>query len=535
MITDAHLENLPESPGVYQFKDRDGNIIYIGKAKSLRDRVRSYVREGIKDIKTRKLVEHIDRVDFVLTGSETEAFLLENNLIKEHRPKYNIDLKDNKTYISLKLTVDDPYPALYATRKIVSDGSLYFGPYPHATEVRDVLKLIERIYPIRKCRETVFRKRKRACMLRELGKCLGPCEGGVDRKEYGKIIDELRDFLSGKDEKVLKDIEARISKAIGSWNFEEAQALKERFMAIKGMTERQHVHEHLGKNRDVWAFAEEEKQIMMALLAFRRGVLISRRRFKESYYGDLPGEAIMTFLFQYYGTTPIPDEIVLSEDLEEKEALERYLRDRRRGAVKILGPRHHATQDVVRLAIENLHEPEPVAVDEAFKRSLHLMTVPKRIEIYDISHIQGKSPTGAMVVFEGFRPAKNAYRVFHIRGTSTMDDVAMLDEVLRRRLGDLALGPLPDLFIIDGGKGQLAAAKNALRICRVDRDIISIAKGEGRKRMEDLIYLPGRKNPLAISKASPVFKEIVRMRDEAHRFAVASHRRRRRREDLKLK
>ena len=192
MINDNYINNLPESPGVYRFRDCDNNIIYIGKAKNLKERVRSYVREGKKDVKTERLVENIDHVDFVLTSSEKEAFLLENNLIKEHTPKYNINLKDNKTYISLKLTIKDQYPALFLTREIVADGSLYFGPYPHAKEVKDVLKIIESLYPIRKCKDTVFRKRKRVCMLYELGKCLGPCAKDVDQVTYGEIIEECK-------------------------------------------------------------------------------------------------------------------------------------------------------------------------------------------------------------------------------------------------------------------------------------------------------------------------------------------------------
>lgn len=534
MITDDYVNDLPESPGVYRFRDRENNIIYIGKAKNLRERVRSYIREGKKDVKTERLVENIDYIDYVLTTSEKEAFLLENNLIKEHTPKYNINLKDNKTYISLKLTIRDQYPALFLTRKIVADGSLYFGPYPHAKEVKDVLKIIESLYPIRKCKDTVFRKRKRVCMLHELGKCLGPCAMNVDPMIYGEIIEELRDFLLGKDEKLLKDIKHRISRAISTWNFEEAQTLKERYTAIKGMVEKQHVHEHLGKNRDVWAFAEDEKRLKIVLLIFRRGVLISRRHFKEPFFSGNPGDTITTFLFQYYGAHPIPDEIILSEEIEDMDYLEKHLEDSKKGVLKIMGPRQRTSQDMVRLAIENLHETEPLALDESFRRALHLKVNPLRIEIYDISHIQGKNPTGVMVVFEDFKPSKKAYRVFHIRGASTMDDVAMIGEVLKRRVGDLALGPLPDLFIIDGGKGQLAASKHILKEHNIDQDIISIAKGEQRKSMADLIYLPGRKNPLPLSKASPVFKEIVKMRDEAHRFAVFSHRKWKTREDLEF-
>lgn len=532
MIDDALINNLPESPGVYQFKDRQNRIIYIGKAKNLRDRVKSYFREDGKDIKTRKLVENIDHIDFVLTGSEKEAFLLENNLIKEHKPKYNINLKDNKTYLSLKLTVNERFPALYPTRKIVADGSLYFGPYPHAKEVRDVLKLIERIYPVRKCRETVFKKRKRPCMLFELGKCVGPCGKKADENEYQKMITELKDFLLGKNENVLRDIKEKIARAVGSWKFEEAQMFKERYMAIKEMTRKQHVHEHMGKNRDVWAFTIEEHKAVIVRLAFRRGVLISRKIYREPLYDDAMDETIATFLYQYYGTQPIPDEIVFSEEIGNWEYLEKYLIEQKRGPVKLVGPGHRLARDIIKLAIENLMEPRQMTDDEAFRRMLNLKSAPCRIEIYDISHIQGSHPTGAMVVFENFSPLKKAYRIFHIKGEDTMDDVASMSEVLRRRVRDNTLGPLPDLFIIDGGKGQLAAAKNILKENNIEKDIISIAKGEKRKGLEDCIYMPGRKNPLALSRASSVFKEIVRMRDEAHRFAVSSHRKWRTKDNL---
>ncbi|HEX2966248.1 MAG TPA: excinuclease ABC subunit UvrC [Syntrophorhabdaceae bacterium] len=532
MITEEIIGNLPESSGVYRFRDSDDNIIYIGKAKNLRDRVRSYFREGKSDVKTEQLVRHIDHIDFILTGSEKEAFLLENNFIKEHTPKYNVNLKDNKTYISLKLTVKDRFPALLITRKIVPDGSLYFGPYPHAREVRDVLKFVEDLYPIRKCKDTVFRKRKRPCMLFELGRCPGPCAGSVDETRYKETVEELKDFLLGKNEKVLKDIEQRISRAIGSWQFETAQVLKENYQAIKGMIEKQYVHEHFGKNRDVWAFSEDEKKILVVLLSFRRGILLSRRRFKEPLFTGTAEEVLTTFLFQYYDSHPIPDEIVLSEDIEDSELLESHLQDSKQQKVRIYGPGNRTVRDVIRLAIENLHETEQPSIDEAFRRSLHLRSNPVRIEVYDISHVHGKNPTGAMVVFEKFKASKKDYRVFHIRGESTMDDVAMLDEVLRRRTENNELGPLPDLFIIDGGKGQLSAAARVLREHAIDKDVISIAKGERRKRMEDLIYLPLRKNPLPLSKASPVFKEIVKMRDEAHRFAVASHHRWKRKQDF---
>jgi len=533
VIAEFVIDGLPESPGVYLFKDGTDETIYVGKAKNIRDRVRSYFRNDVKDAKTKMLVESVNTVDFILTANEKEAFLLENNLIKQHSPKYNIVLKDDKSYLSLKLTIKDPYPGLYATRKIVDDGSIYFGPYPHGREVRDILKLMQQLFPIRKCKESIFRKRKRTCILFELGKCPGPCVIPVDAAEYLKTIDQVRDFLTGRDDRVLKQIEADIAGKIASWDFESAQALKERYLAIKAMMEKQHVHEHFGKNRDVWAFSERAKIISIVVLTVRGGVLLSRRLYKEGFYAGNPGETLMTFLFQYYSARPIPDEIVLSEELEDTEILEKYLGDKKKGPVRILGPSHRGVRDMVRLAIENLHETETLPLDQAFKEALRLKTAPHRIEIYDISHIGGKNPTGAMTVFKHFKPAKDQYRVFHVRGKDTLDDIAMITEVLTRRVNNAELGPLPDLYVIDGGKGQLSAAHKVLRSHNIDTDIISIAKGEGRKRMEDVIYVPARKNHLALPRASAVFKEIVKMRDEAHRFAVSSHRRWRRKENLK--
>ncbi len=531
-IDESIINSLPESSGVYIFRDKEGNIIYIGKAKNLKNRIKSYISESEKDPKTERLVNRIKRVETILTGNEKEAFLLENNLIKENTPKYNINLKDDKTYISLKLTINEIFPALYITRKIENDGALYFGPYPHARDVKDVLKLIQGLYPVRRCKNTVFKKRKRPCILSELNKCLAPCTGKFNEKEYRNIVEELADFLSGKDEKLLKDLERRINKASEKWNFEEAKYLKERYFAIKGMMEKQHVHEHLGKNRDVWAFLEGEKGVKIALLTFRKGVLLSKKQFKESLMKVGYVEAISSFLFQYYSSRSIPDEVIISENIEDALFLEKYLKERKGGAVRLLDSGNRATKEMIDLAIENLHEPEAVALEAAFKNALRLKKEPERIEIYDISHTHGTNSTGVMVVFENFKTDKKSYRVFHIRSAPLMDDVAAMTEVLQRRISDKKLGPLPDLFIIDGGKGQLSAVARVLKTLDVDRDVAGIAKGQRRNSMEDLIYIPNRKNPLVLPKASPVFKEIVKMRDEAHRFAVASHRKWKRKTDM---
>jgi excinuclease ABC subunit C len=534
MIDEMIINSLPESSGVYIFRDKERNVIYIGKAKNIRYRVRSYFREGEKDPKTSRLVNNIESIEIMLTGNEKEAFLLESNLIKENAPKYNINLKDGKTYVSLKLTVKDRFPALYITRDIKDDGALYFGPYPHARDVKDVMKLVQTIYPIRRCKDTVFKKRKRACILQELGKCLGPCAGHVDEEKYSSIVNELTDLLSGRNEKLMKNIQLKIEEASKNWRFEEAGQLKERFFAIKGMVEKQRVHEHFGKDRDVWAFLEGETGIKIVLLIFRKGVLVSRKLFRESLMKADYEEAVSSFLFQFYTARPIPDEIILSENVEDITFLEKYLKEKKKGIVSIYGPESKVSKEVLGLAVENLLEPESISPGEAFKRALHLKKEPERIEIYDISHLYGANPTGVMVVFENFKTKKAGYRVFHIRDAPSMDDVASIGEVLNRRLADEKLGPLPDLFIIDGGKGQLSAAAKALREQAVERDVISIAKGERRRGMEDLIYIPKRKNPLVLPKSSSVFKEIVKMRDEAHRFAITSHRKWKRKEDLHI-
>ena len=532
MIDEQTLNNLPESSGVYFFKDKDNRIIYIGKARNLRDRIRSYFREGPRDTKTEHLIKNIDHVDVLLTENEKEAFLLENNLIKEHIPRYNVSLRDDKTYISIKVNLQHPFPGIYVTREIKNDGALYFGPYPHARDVKEVLKLLQDLYPIRNCRDSVFSKRKRPCILFEIGKCIGPCSEKIDKTEYRGIVDEMVDFLSGKNDKVLKDLKKRIDAAGAVWKFDEARSLKERYLAIQDMTEKQNVHEHFGKNRDIWAFTSGENGLNTVVLCFRKGVLIAKRKFHHRTTAMPFNEAISSFIFQYYDARAIPDEIMLSENLADMPFLEKHLKERKKGALKMYGPETKLGREMLGLAIDNLHESEPVLIDEAFKDALHLKKTPNRIEAYDISHTHGKNPTGVMVVFEGFKMAKSAYRVFHIRGESTMDDVAMMGEVLRRRMTDEKIIPLPDLVIIDGGKGHLSATCKVLREQGISIDAISIAKDQRRKKMEDIIYLPMRKNPVPLSKASPVLKEIVKMRDEAHRFAIASHKRWKRKEDL---
>jgi len=523
-VIEEKIESLPCAPGVYIFKDHEGRPIYIGKAKNLKERVRSYFREERKGLKTEALVRAADDLDFFIVRNEKEAFLLENNLIKAHRPRYNIVLKDDKTYISLKLTVKETFPALFITRKVKDDGSLYFGPYPRAKDTRDVLRLLQTLYPIRRCKLTQFKKRKRACILSEMGRCMAPCESKVSEKEYREVVSELIEFLSGKGEDILRRLEGQIEACASAWDFERADVLKRRYLAIKQMLERQKVHEHFGGDRDIFAFDAQRGRVRVAVLSFRKGILLHKRTFNERLHGEL-SEAIPTFLFQYYDGRPVPEEIILSEEAEDVDLLREHLADRRGRAPKILGPGSRKAQEFISLAIENLYGGDE-SLEEAFKAALRLRRVPKRIEVYDISHTFGDYPYGAMVVFEEFRKKKEDYRLFQIREAPSLDDPAMIGEVLRRRLSDEKLGPFPDLILIDGGKGQVGVAYRVLREMEKEIDVVGIAKGRSRRAFEEALFLPLRKNPLFLPKSSPVFRTILKMRDEAHRFALSSHRRR---------
>lgn len=518
---------LPQNPGVYLFKDREGRVLYIGKAKNIRERIKSYLRGDSKNLKTARLMKKVCFVEPIITSSEKEAFLLENNLIKEYSPPYNINLKDDKTYISIKITLLDEYPALYITRKVKEDGSVYFGPYPHASNVREILRLIQGIYPIRRCKNSLFKKRERPCILYQIKKCLGPCSGLVDKEEYMEAVRGLIDFLSGKEDRVLKDIEEKIRKCAKNWQFEEAQALKEKYMAIKDIIERQNVHIHFGKNRDVWAFAVSDGVLHCVVLSFQKGVLIGKKTYKYTILGEYTSEQITSLLFQYYSYKPIPDEILISEEAEGLEVLKEFLSEKAKKEVLIHKPKEGESFELISLALENLQSSAEIPLDVAFMKHLHLSRRPRRIEIYDCSHLFGKDASASMVVFEDFKMKKEDYRVFNIKGENPMDDISSIREVLLRRIKDTSLGPLPDLFVVDGGRAHLLAAKKTLEELQIEADIIGIAKGRNRKRMEDHIYLPGRKNPLYIPKSSLVFKELVKMRDEAHRFALFSHRRKR--------
>ncbi len=551
---EAKVTRFPTRPGVYLMKDAQGRVLYVGKAKNLRARVRTYFREGADGrARVRFLMARVADVDFVVTDTEKEALILENTLIKRHRPRYNVDLRDDKTYLSLRLDVQNPFPRLTMTRRIVPDGSLYFGPYSSARALRETVDLIHRIFPLRQCRDREFRARTRPCLYCQMRGCLAPCCGRVTPEAYREMVDQVVAFLRGRSRELLETLRARMAEAAGRLEFEEAARLRDRIRAVEETLERQKAVTHRPVDRDVVATVREGAEAEVVVLVVRSGNLIDRR----SYYlphleGDDP-EVMGQFLRQYYrGDRIVPAEVVVGVDVGEDEArvLEEWLSERRGRRVRVVHPRRGEKRALVAMAGENARElleerrKTKVGYDAALvelRDRLGLAGPPRRIEGYDISNLQGGHAVGSMVVFTDGFPDPRSYRRFAIRTVEGSDDFAMLYEVLRRRLArrDQPGWELPDLILIDGGRGQVAAAAKALEDEGVSVPLAGIAKarvlpGGGAEvvRSPERIFLPGRANPVPFGRNSSGLFLLQRVRDEAHRFALALHRKRRARASL---
>ncbi|WP_025322118.1 excinuclease ABC subunit UvrC [Deferrisoma camini] len=551
---EAKVARFPTRPGVYLMKDAQGRVLYVGKAKNLRARVRTYFREGADGRpRVRFLMARVADVDFVVTDTEKEALILENTLIKRHRPRYNVDLRDDKTYLSLRLDVQNPFPRLTMTRRIVPDGSLYFGPYSSARALRETVDLIHRIFPLRQCRDREFRARTRPCLYCQMRGCLAPCCGRVTPEAYREMVDQVVAFLRGRSRELLETLRARMAEAAERLEFEEAARLRDRIRAVEETLERQKAVTHRPVDRDVVAMVREGAEAEVVVLVVRSGNLIDRR----SYYlphleGDDP-EVMGQFLRQYYrGDRIVPAEVVVGVDVGEDEArvLGEWLSERRGRRVRVVHPRRGEKRALVAMAAENAREllderrKTKVGYDAALaelRDRLGLAGPPRRIEGYDISNLQGGHAVGSMVVFTDGFPDPRSYRRFAIRTVEGSDDFAMLYEVLRRRLArrDQPGWELPDLVLIDGGRGQVAAAAKALEDEGGSVPLAGIAKarvlpGGGAEvvRSPERIFLPGRANPVPFGRNSSGLFLLQRVRDEAHRFALALHRKRRARASL---
>lgn len=539
MLTDTlrdRLEQLPTTPGVYLMKDARGAIIYVGKAVNLRSRVRSYFREDKHHSgKVRAMVRQIADLETLSTDTEVEALVLENTLIKRHRPYFNILLKDDKTYPYLKLTLNEPYPRLVVTRRKVADGSRYFGPYPDGGAMHATLRLIKQLFPLRQRPKPQFRDRP--CLNYSIGRCLGPCQGLVSPEEYREVVRKVEAFLSGRHRDLVRELEAAMREASLNLDFERAATLRDQIQAIQRLMEQQKVDAATDVDQDVIGMAADETTVSVQVFQIREGRLTGRREHELDREGSELSEVLGAFMGLFYSEAEtIPAEILVREEPQGADLLVEWLSGKRGSKVRLKVPQRGDKEKLLRMAETNAQQALErgrlsrwAAIERGPQAALAELgevlgcPPPRRIEGFDISHAQGSDTVASMVVFIDGKPAKDQYRKFKIRTVEGIDDFASMREVVTRRYRKLsdpdAEGwDAPDAILIDGGKGQLNAAVAALEELGVDLPIFGLAK-----QFEE-IYLPGRKDGIQLGDRSPARHLIQRLRDEAHRFAITFHR-----------
>jgi excinuclease ABC subunit C len=542
---EERLATIPVRPGVYVLKDGHGKVIYVGKAANLRSRVRTYLRGGDDRSQVRFLCDRLADFETIVTANDKEALILENNLIKQYRPRYNIRLKDDKSYVSVKVTVQDPWPRVLVTRRIVKDGGRYYGPFASASAVRDTLDTIRKVFPLRTCSDPVFRNRSRPCIEYDIKRCLGPCVLPVGRAVYEEHLRQVMLLLEGKNSEVVRHLRRRMDVAADEERFEEAARLRDQIHAIETTQERQQVVEHWGANQDVFGLYREGGCVEVQVLFVRSGKLVSNRSYSFDDW-EFPDEDVMeAVLTQFYQATThdVPDEILLPVTISDADVRADYLSERRGKKVAILAPQRGDKLRLVEMARQNAQQAFVERRDAAkqgermvaeLRSRLRLANAPKRIECLDIATFQGSETVGAIVAFDEGEPDKDGYRHYRIRSVEGTDDFAAVAEVLRRRFRDGGTkSGLPDLLVIDGGLGQLGAARAvldelgigglevvALAKERVERD----ATATDIRRRPERVFLPGRKNPVVLKPNSTALFLLQRVRDEAHRFVNLYHR-----------
>lgn len=553
------LENLPNRPGVYIHKDEDGDIIYIGKSVNLRARVRSYFANNVDSYKTLHLRQRIADIEIITTDSELEALLLEMTLIKKHKPRYNVRIKDDKRYPYIKVHWADAFPKVTVTRRMVRDGSRYFGPYTSVWAVHQTLDLLRKIFPYLTCDRTITGEDERACLYYDIKLCNAPCIGAVNREQYRGMIRQLMDFLEGKTDYIARDIKEQMAEAAANLEFEEAAQYRDQLQAIEKVVAKQKVITPAANtDQDVIAFARQEGDACVQVFFIRHGKLIGREYFLLEGTEDEEDEAVLQeFVTQFYDEAAhIPKEVLLPNEVEEAQIVEKWLRQKRGQKVVLRVPKRGKKRDLVEMAANNARDTlatlrQQWAVDRSkhvqatneLQQALGLPAPPTRIEGYDISHTQGRQTVGSMVVFVQGVPYKRDYRRFNVR-TVGNDDYGAMREVLTRRFrryqetlaGELtdpsqigrikketAWSLLPDLLLIDGGRGQLSVTLEVLD----EFDLLGEIPVAALAKQEEEIFLPGHERPVRLPRRSEGFYLIQRVRDESHRFANQGHRKRR--------
>lgn len=534
------LDHLPVEPGVYVYKNAQGKIIYVGKARSLRHRVRSYFQESRPlDTKTQRLVSEIADLEYIVTDSEVEALILESTLVKKHQPRYNVNLKDDKSFPYLKLTVNEPFPRIFITRRIRKDGAMYFGPFLPASYARRTIKLVNKYFRLRTCNLEINGKMSRPCLDYQMKRCLGPCVAGLcTREEYGRAVEDVKLLLSGRTDELIRQLEQRMNRASDEMLYEAAAMYRDWIAMVKDISERQKMILEGQDDCDLFGYHQEGSQLALEVFAMRGGRVVGRREF---FWEDLlsfdPGEFFSQALNQYYlQDTFTPKEIYIPADIEDSEVLEAWLSERKGSRVYIRSPRQGLKSEMLDLVMRNAR----MSFDTRFRilkakgeellkplqEILETDSLPRRIETFDISHVQGSETVASMVLCVNGEMKRSGYRKFKIESVKGPDDFAAMREVIHRHYENTLEddeGNLPDLVLIDGGKGQLSAAVSALDDLGLENQLVAaIAK------KEEILFVKGREDsPVVLPKESPVLHLIQMMRDEAHRFAVSYHRKRR--------
>jgi excinuclease ABC subunit C len=538
MATDtfqSKLAHLPEQPGVYLFKDLAGELLYIGKAARLSDRVRSYFQKGgDHSPKTSLLVSQVADLETMVTRSELEALILESNLVKRHRPRFNVVLRDDKQYPYLRLPIKEDFPRLTIVRRVLKDGALYYGPYTPAGALRETLKIIKKVFPLATCTIDIDGKAERACLEFEIKRCMAPCTGNQSKEDYRRIVQQVRHFLEGRDRELLDELRAQMESAAEQEAFEEAARLRDRMFKLERTLERQRITQTASVDQDVVGIARQGTAVDLQLLFVRGGLLIGRKDFFWPQSADSTDEELVrSAIEQFYNKEGQPPrELLIPVDIPDANLIARWLSDKRGETVRVLAPERGTKHELILLAEENAAAAVADHLrDEAFdrqageelKRLLRLDQAPRRIEGFDISNTMGNQSVASMVVWEDDRMKKADYRRFKIETVVGANDFASMQEVVARRYGKMEDLARPDLVLIDGGLGQLAAAMEGLKqVGKLGLPILGLAKARGEKG--ERIFLAGRKNPIILKPMSPATHLLQRIRDEAHRFAITFHR-----------
>ncbi len=534
------IDHLPVEPGVYVYRNAQGKIIYVGKARSLRSRVRSYFQESRPlDLKTQHLVSEIADLEYIVTDSEVEALILESTLVKKNQPRYNVNLKDDKSFPYLKLTVNEPYPRIFITRRIKKDGALYFGPFLPASYARRTIKLANKYFKLRTCNLEISGQSPRPCLDYQMKRCLGPCVAGLCTKEqYDRAVEDVKLLLSGKTDDLIRELDHRMNEAAEDMRYEAAAVYRDWIAMVRDISERQKMALEGQDDCDLFGYHQEGSQLALEVFAMRGGRVVGRREF---YWEDLisfdPGEFFSQALNQYYlQGTFTPKEIYIPADIDDAEILESWLSERKGNRVYIRSPRQGLKSEMLDLVMRNaqisfetrfrIMKSKGEELLKPLQDVLGINSLPRRIETFDISHVQGTDTVASMVLCLNGEMKRNGYRKFKIESVKGPDDFAAMREVVHRHYENVLEqdeGNLPDLVLIDGGKGQLSAAVSALNDLGLESQAVAaIAK------KEEILFVKGRENqPIELPKDSPVLHLIQMMRNEAHRFAVAYHRKRR--------